>query len=351
MLAITGTKATSSVDLSEFQMIHQEELFRAAGLPFSNVVMSEAAIPAMLRNAIAVALREKTAVHLALPVDVQSRLLTPPRTDVSHAEISHIEYQASEARVQLAAQALADPQLRIVIALGHRAATELTSSEARSRTNPFLRLAETLNAPIITQLDAKGCVDETHPLSYGVLGIFGNPGLDAARALVTSADMILLFGVDRQAVDLISDSAFNQVRRVVEFEPDAGSAAYHRWYECDVVVLGKLTSNARRLEVRAAPRARARLPRARARPQALGAAGAWRAALRADATAHPSCARAAHSHGGLHALRPSRTRGAGGCGQPARLARGLGGLPGARGHAPYQRVHETLDLAAARRMA
>lgn len=107
---------------------------------------------------------------------------------------------------------------------------------------------------------------------------------------------MLLFGVDRQAIDLISDASFNQVRaqapasrataacarlspirlrrasptaaaralavtracdwprqvrRVVEFEPDAGSAAYHRWYECDVVVLGKLASNARRLEVRA----------------------------------------------------------------------------------------------------
>lgn len=57
-----------------------------------------------------------------------------------------------------------------------------------------------------------------------------------------------------QAVDLISDSAFNQVRRVVEFEPDAGSAAYHRWYECDVVLLGKLTANARRLEGRARPK-------------------------------------------------------------------------------------------------
>lgn len=121
--------------------------------------------------------------------------------------------QASEARIQLAAQALADPQLRIVIALGHRAATELTAAEARggnggarggggvpsAGANPFLRLAETLNAPIVTQLDAKGCVDEGHPLAYGVLGVFGNPGLDAARALVTSADMVLLFGVDRQA--------------------------------------------------------------------------------------------------------------------------------------------------------
>lgn len=74
-------------------MIHQEELFRAAGLPFSNVVMSEAAVPAMLRNAIAVALREKAAVHLALPVDIQSRMLTPPRSEVWQAEVSHLEYQ------------------------------------------------------------------------------------------------------------------------------------------------------------------------------------------------------------------------------------------------------------------
>ncbi|KAJ1622322.1 hypothetical protein T492DRAFT_885460 [Pavlovales sp. CCMP2436] len=66
----------------------------------------------------------------------------------------------------MAAQALMDPQLRIVIALGHRAATELTVHEASScAANPFIRLAEALNAPIVTQLDAKGCVDETHPLA------------------------------------------------------------------------------------------------------------------------------------------------------------------------------------------
>jgi pyruvate dehydrogenase (quinone)/pyruvate oxidase len=250
VLALTGTKATSAVDLSEFQMIHQEQLFRAAGLPFSNVVMSEAAIPAMLRNAIAIALREKTAVHLALPVDIQSRLIAPPRGG-SHgaAEISQIEYQASEARLMTAANAMRDPQMRVVIALGHRAATELDHEGHDSRhANPYVRLAETLNAPIVTQLDAKGCVDESHPLSYGVIGVFGNPGLDAARTLVTSADLVLLFGVDRQAVDLIADAAFNQVRRVVEFEPDAGSAAYHRWYECEAVVIGKLGANARRLE-------------------------------------------------------------------------------------------------------
>ncbi|KAJ1622321.1 hypothetical protein T492DRAFT_885459, partial [Pavlovales sp. CCMP2436] len=74
------------------------------------------------------------------------------------------------------------------------------------------------------------------------MGIFGNPGLDASRALVNSADMVLLIGVDRQAVDLISDASFSQ------FEPDAGSAAYHRWYEVDALVLGSLTQNARRLE-------------------------------------------------------------------------------------------------------
>jgi thiamine pyrophosphate-dependent acetolactate synthase large subunit-like protein len=167
--------------------------------------MSEAAIPAMLRNAIAVALREKTAVHLALPVDIQSKLISPPRTHGA-AEVAQIEYQASEARLMIAANAMRDPQMRVVIALGHRAATELEREGHDHRhANPYVRLAETLNAPIVTQLDAKGCVDESHSLAYGVLGVFGNPGLDAARTLVSSADLVLLFGVDRQAVDLIAE--------------------------------------------------------------------------------------------------------------------------------------------------
>jgi len=254
VLAITGMKATRAVDLSEFQAIHQEDLFRAAGLPFSKVVMSEDAVPAMLRNAIAVATREKTAAHLAIPVDIQAKTLrlSPVRRQLGH--VAHLDYQSSDTRIHKAAKALADPALRVVIAIGHHSATELADSTPLNLRNPYApqdaytRLAETLNAPIVVQLDAKGVVDESHPLYYGVLGIFGNPGLDAARSLVHAADIVLLFGVDRQAVDLISDSDFNQVRRVVEFEPDAGSAASHRWYDCETVVLGELASNARRLE-------------------------------------------------------------------------------------------------------
>jgi len=253
VLAITGMKATRAVDLSEFQAIHQEELFRAAGLPFSKVVMSQDAVPAMLRNAIAVAIREKTAVHLAVPVDLQAKQVTLPPLHRQLGHMAHLEYQSSDTRIHKAARALADPALRVVIAIGNQAPLELAASTPthalqQSPQSAYVRLAETLNAPIVTQLDSKGIVDERHPLCYGVLGIFGSPGLDAARALVQSADMVVLFGVDHQAVDLISDSDFNQVRKVVEFEPDAGSAAYHRWYDCEEVVLGDLASNARRLE-------------------------------------------------------------------------------------------------------
>lgn len=246
-LAITGMKATHAVDLSEFQSIHQEEVYRAGGVQFSRTIMSEDAIPGMLRNALTIAMREKTAVHLALPVDLQSKDLSQPGLEAL-SSVSHLEYQASEARIEHAAQVIADPQIRVVIALGHRAASALPAEFNQSVLNPYVRLAETLNAPIITQLDAKGCVDEAHPLSYGVLGIFGNPGLDAARTVVNSADVVLLFGVDQHAVDLIADSNFRQVRTVVEFEPDAGSAAFHRWYDCEAVVLGDLAANARRLE-------------------------------------------------------------------------------------------------------
>ena len=58
------------------------------------------------------------------------------------------------------------------------------------------QLAEKLGAPIITSLDGKGIVDESHPNVLGVLGIFGFPAVEATQQILQQADVILAIGVD-----------------------------------------------------------------------------------------------------------------------------------------------------------
>ena len=47
-----------------------------------------------------------------------------------------------------------------------------------------------------TGLDAKGLVDEHDPLAFGVVGVHGKPGLEHAAALVSTAELVLAFGVE-----------------------------------------------------------------------------------------------------------------------------------------------------------
>ena len=56
---------------------------------------------------------------------------------------------------------------------------------------PVIRLAEPLNAPIITTFKAKGQVGDSHPLAAGVLGHSGTP---VASWLMNEADLLLVLG-------------------------------------------------------------------------------------------------------------------------------------------------------------
>ena len=75
---------------------------------------------------------------------------------------------------------------RVVIVVGHL---------AFGAGDDILALAEALDCPVVELLDAKGIVDEGHPLVLGITGIFGNPGLEAPRAAIFTADVVIAFGI------------------------------------------------------------------------------------------------------------------------------------------------------------
>lgn len=62
------------------------------------------------------------------------------------------------------------------------------SSDARSE---VVELAEKLNIPVATSLNAKGTIVENHPLSVGVVGIYSR---DCANQAVAEADLVFFIG-------------------------------------------------------------------------------------------------------------------------------------------------------------
>ena len=94
---------------------------------------------------------------------------------------------ADPARVTEAADVIAKAKAPIVIAGGG-----VHSSQATSE----LSSLQALGLPVATTVMGKGAVDETNPLSLGVVGYFMAPGSRTShlRDLVTEADVVLLVG-------------------------------------------------------------------------------------------------------------------------------------------------------------
>ena len=91
--------------------------------------------------------------------------------------------------------------------------------EARHAGPEVMQLAEAVGAPVVTRLDAKGAVDESHPLALGVIGVHGKPGLAATAAVIEAATLVVAFGVSERRCSCVTRTL--QVRRMVEVAPDA----------------------------------------------------------------------------------------------------------------------------------
>ena len=80
-----------------------------------------------------------------------------------------------------------------------------------------LKLAETLDAPVICSLMGKGAIDETDRRFCGMLGSPGNP---AAGALVKECDLLLALGIRFSDRMTMSNPDFAENAKIVQFDID-----------------------------------------------------------------------------------------------------------------------------------
>ncbi|QJW90170.1 thiamine pyrophosphate-binding protein [Spirosoma taeanense] len=240
VLALTGLVPTYNQGHSEFQDINQAQLLSTV-LPMSNSCVHPRQLVPLLRNSVGFAWQNQQTAHLALSSDVLNAQIADDDSlfaiDVDYLPRPLRLMPPPEEAFNLVADELMNSH-QVVIVVGRRAVGCGAS---------ITQLAEKLGAPIITSLDGKGIVDETHAHTLGVLGIFGLPGVESTKQIIRQADAILAFGVDTLK-PFLTDADNAQRRKLIQCE--AGFNTISLEYRRTRTLVGPLETIAERLAYR-----------------------------------------------------------------------------------------------------
>jgi pyruvate oxidase len=174
------------------------------------------------------ALDQRGVAHLVLPDEVQA-LPAPADARIGgpSGRVADRAVAPAPGAVEQATALIAGAQ-RPVVVLGHG---------ARRGIDAVVRLAERLNAPMLTTFKAKGIVADDHPLACGVLGRSGTP---VASWLMNESDLLIVFGAS--FANHTGIASYKPIIQV-DTEPDA----IGRFHPVTAPVLGDVAVTARRL--------------------------------------------------------------------------------------------------------
>lgn len=212
LLCISGMKDTSHIRYADFQDIDQAAIFRMAGLALSEIVGDIHQLLPLTRNAFTLALASNRCTHLAVPINVQQdEIVGRSHFCLGTAFQSRVTTPATRLQVDTLAMALRteiESKRHVLIACGYRAHTVGREVE---------RLAELLHCPILTSFDGKGTTDEKHPLSFGVVGVYGNAGTPSSVDLLEDCDTVIAICVN-DLTELITNKSGLQIRRLIQID-------------------------------------------------------------------------------------------------------------------------------------
>jgi thiamine pyrophosphate-dependent acetolactate synthase large subunit-like protein len=209
VICLTGMMNAYHIGRNSAHDLDQTNLFKAGGIRHSHTCLHRSSIVCLFREMLMRAVTSDVCVHIAVPLTVQQKSAEVHEVDLAaYGDLGADSVPDSAEVVTVASHLVACTQNgeRMLMAIGHRCSGEAATSA--------LKLAEYLRCPIVTTLDAKGFVPEDHDQVIGVLGIFGNPGMEASAELVASATIVLSIGVDEHSQLLVGASGVQQTRFV-----------------------------------------------------------------------------------------------------------------------------------------
>ncbi|MBO0748428.1 MAG: thiamine pyrophosphate-binding protein, partial [Acidimicrobiaceae bacterium] len=187
VLAITGGPYEYSRGRSYYQEIEDFPLFKPV-TKFSAQVTQAARLPDLLEHAFTVATSGRPGpVHLELNghsgEPIETGALEGPPVRQTTWEVPRVRMQAEAGTLAEAARLLASARRPVLVAGG--------GARASGAGPELITLAERLNVPIATSLNAKDVIPGDHRLNVGVPGVYARA---SANQVLLEADLVFFVG-------------------------------------------------------------------------------------------------------------------------------------------------------------
>ncbi len=216
-----GMHAANQSGAGEYGSIDLPAIFRAmtkytavAASPKEAVLSAQLAIKHSLSGRPGPAAVVMRSASIGGEVDVES----PPFIHNAAGYLNTAKPQSAPADVEKAVQILSE-SARPVIVAGNGVHVAKAHKQLQE-------LAELWQAPVATSYKGKAALPETHPLSLGMVGVYGQ---DAANRLVGEADAVLVIGAKLTPQDTVRErpDVFNPLRqRIIQIDIDERNAGW-----------------------------------------------------------------------------------------------------------------------------
>ena len=216
-----GMHAANQSGAGEYGSIDLPAIFRAmtkytavAASPKEAVLSAQLAIKHSLSGRPGPAAVVMRSASIGGEVDVES----PPFIHNAAGYLNTAKPQSAPADVEKAIQILSEAARPVIIA-----GNGVHVAKAHRQ---LQELAELWQAPVATSYKGKAALPETHPLSLGMVGVYGQ---DAANRLVGEADAVLVIGAKLTPQDTVRErpDVFNPLRqRIIQIDIDERNAGW-----------------------------------------------------------------------------------------------------------------------------
>jgi len=227
VLALTGQVDTQVLGAGAFQEVDLQAAYGKVA-QWAQPVLHTSKHAELMNLAAKSAILNRGVSHLIFPDEVQNiHVAEDAAAGTPQGRITPLEIAPPQESLEHAATMIREAR-RPVFIVGHG---------SRFHMEAVLRLAESLNAPVITTFKGKGLLADSHPLAGGVLGRSGTP---IASWLMNESDLLVVFGAS-----FSNHTGITPKKPTIQVDFDA--MALGKFHKIDCPVWGEIGRTARLL--------------------------------------------------------------------------------------------------------